>query len=104
MANWGIQTWDANGNPNNTGIVQVLVVATVYLSAGQVSGTYTYTVPTGFKVAAIQSPITGDAYSGSRRKVTGSGGTITLSDASGDYSAGTYTADECWLIIYLVKA
>lgn len=104
MANWGIQTWDANGNPNNTGIVQVLVVATVYLSAGQVSGTYSYTVPTGFEVAAIQSPITGDAYSGSRRKVTGTGGTITISDANGDYSAGTYTADECWLIIYLVKA
>ncbi|MFD3249849.1 hypothetical protein [Rahnella aquatilis] len=104
MANWGIQTWDENGNPNNTGIVPVLVVATVYLSAGQVSGTYSYTVPPGFRVDAIQSPITGDGYSGSRRKITGSGGTITLSDASGDYSAGTYTADECWLVIYLVKA
>jgi len=104
MADWGIQTWDANKNPDNTGIVQVLVVATVYLSAGQVSGTYSYSVPTGFKVTAIQSPITGDAYSGSRRKITGSGGAITISDANGDYSAGTYTADECWLIIYLVKA
>ena len=103
MADWGIQTWDANTNPNNTGIVSVLVVATVYLSAGQVSGTYSYTVPTGFKVAAIQSPITGDAYSGLRRKITGTGGTITISDGAGDYSAGTYTADECWLIIYLVK-
>jgi hypothetical protein len=50
MANWGIQTWDASGNPNNTGIVPVLVVATVYLSAGQVSGTYSYTVPSGFRV------------------------------------------------------
>ncbi|PKE30942.1 hypothetical protein CWS43_09685 [Rahnella sp. AA] len=104
MADWGIQTWDANKNPDNTGIVQVLVVATVYLSAGQVSGTYSYSVPAGFQVTAIQSPITGDAYSSSRRKITGSGGTITISDANGDYSAGTYTADECWLIIYLVKA
>lgn len=104
MVSWGIQTWDANGNPNNTGIVPVLVVATVYLSAGQVSGTYSYAVPSGFNVAAIQSPITGDAYSGSRRKITGSGSTITISNASDDYSAGTYTAEECWLVIYLVKA
>ncbi|GAB2953982.1 hypothetical protein [Hafnia psychrotolerans] len=104
MANWGIQTWDANGNVNNTGIVPVLVVATVYLSAGQISGSYSYSVPPGFKVAAIQSPITGDAYSGSRRKITGSGGAITISNGDGDYSAGTYTADECWLVIYLVKS
>ncbi|MDR3431036.1 MAG: hypothetical protein P4L95_03860 [Rouxiella aceris] len=103
MANWGIQTWDASGVQNNTGLVPVLVIGTVYMSLGQVSGSYAYSVPAGFQVAAIQSPITGDAFSGSRRRITASGNVVTLSDAAGDYSAGTISADEGWLIVYMVK-
>ncbi len=36
----GIQTWDANGNPNNYGIKPVSVVGRVQLSEGQTSGSW----------------------------------------------------------------
>ena len=32
---WGIQTWDANGIPNNYGIKPVSVVGRIQLSEGQ---------------------------------------------------------------------
>jgi hypothetical protein len=32
---WGIQTWDANGNPNNYGIKPVSVVGRIQLSKGR---------------------------------------------------------------------
>lgn len=104
MANFGIQTWDAGGVPNNTGIVKVMVLGSVYMANGQVSGTYSYNIPSGYTVAAVQSPITGESFSGSRRKINAAGSTIKITNASGDYSTGTVSADEGWLIVYLVKA
>lgn len=103
MAEWGIQTWDSNGVPNNTGIVRIMTLGHIYLPAGQVSGRWGYNAPSGFHVQAIQSPITGDTFSSSRRKINWSGGTLFLTDANGDYSENTITADEAWLIVYLVK-
>lgn len=104
MAVYGIQTWDANGVPNNTGIVQVMTLGHVYLSAGQVSGSWAYTVPPGFRVQAVQSPVTGDAYSDQRRKLNFNGNTLTISNAVNDFSANTMTADEAWLVVYMVRA
>lgn len=104
MANWGIQTWDAGGVPNNTGIVPVMVVGTVFLSSGQVSGTYSFSVPAGFTLAAIQSPISGASFSPARRKINVSGNSIVLTNAAGDYSAGTISAEETWLIVYLLRS
>ncbi|ENB6636648.1 hypothetical protein ABH584_002874, partial [Enterobacter hormaechei] len=47
---WGIQTWDANGIPNNYGIKPVSVVGRVQLSEGQTSGSWSFTIPAGMKV------------------------------------------------------
>lgn len=37
---WGIQTWDANGVPNNYGIKPVSVVGIIDLALGQKTGSY----------------------------------------------------------------
>ena len=47
---YGIQTWDASGNPNNYGIKPVSVVGRIQLAAGQNSGSWSFTVPSGMKV------------------------------------------------------
>ncbi|WKZ94123.1 hypothetical protein P0E69_09735 [Chimaeribacter arupi] len=96
----GIQTWDANGVPNNTGIVPVLVAGTLYLGAGQNAGSWNYPIMAGYGLGYIMSPVTGESISGTRRRVTISGGSVTLSDAAGQYDANSFVAFECWLIVY----
>ncbi|MDP9706636.1 UNVERIFIED_ORG: hypothetical protein J2W64_003850 [Rahnella aquatilis] len=103
MANYGIQTWSASGTPNNTGLVKILILGSVYLSKDQVSGSWSYSVPPGYKVAAMQSPVMGAELSSARRKITTTTTGVSLSSAGADYSTGTFTAAEGWLIVYLVK-
>lgn len=47
---WGVQTWDANGNPNNYGIKPVSVYGSQLLTDGQNSGTWTIPVPSGLRL------------------------------------------------------
>ena len=42
---WGVQTWNANGVPNNYGIKPVSVYGTQVLANGQKSGSWTVSVP-----------------------------------------------------------
>lgn len=52
---WGIQTWNANGIPNNYGLKPVSVAGRIPLAAGQTSGSWSFTVPSGFKVGFVVS-------------------------------------------------
>lgn len=104
MANWGIQTWDANGVPNNTGIVPVMVIGAFQVGLNQTTGSASYNVPAGFKLAALTSSVVIDPYTPTRRRISVNGGILTISDATNDYSAGTTTAYSTWIIVYLVKA
>jgi len=54
-------------------------------------------------VAAMQSPVMGAELSSARRKITTTTTGVSLSSAGADYSTGTFTAAEGWLIVYLVK-
>jgi len=99
---WGIQTWDASGNLNNYGLVPISVLGFFPVTNGQQSGSATYTVPTGFIMEVLQ--ICADtAYTTKRRKITVSGGTVTLSAASSDtdFGAGTFPAIGGFIIAYL---
>ncbi|MFS7220815.1 hypothetical protein AB6880_15445 [Rahnella inusitata] len=51
----------------------------------------------------MQSPVMGAALSSARRKITTTTTGVSLSNAGSDYSTGTFTAAEGWLIVYLVK-
>ena len=98
---WGIQTWDANGIPNNYGIKPVSVVGRIQLSEGQTSGSWSFTVPAGMKVGFVVSLDKGAVSVG--RRIVASGNTITLSAAS-SAGIGNYPASECELVVFVENA
>lgn len=98
---WGIQTWDANGNPNNYGIKPVSVVGRIQLSEGQNSGSWAFTIPAGMKVGFVVSLDKGAVSVG--RRIVASGNTITLGAASST-GIGNYPASECELVVFVEKA
>lgn len=98
---WGIQTWDANGVPNNYGIKPVSVVGRIPLSEGQNSGSWSFTIPAGMKVGFAISLDKGAVSVG--RRIVASGNTITLSAAS-SVGIGNYPASECELVVFVEKA
>ncbi|WP_312453285.1 hypothetical protein [Pseudescherichia sp.] len=101
---WGIQTWDTNGNPNNYGLVPISVLGYFAVAAGQQSGVASYTVPAGFRLEFLQVTAS-DSYTTTRRSITVSGGTITLSVAAEtNFGAGTYPAINGFVIAYLRAA
>lgn len=105
---WGVQTWNANGVPNNYGIKPVSVYGTQLLANGQKSGSWTVSVPPGLKlnyyhVANASETSSGGMGSG-RRRVSVSGNTITVS-AAGDTecAANTFQAARAFLVITIEK-
>lgn len=98
---WGLQTWDANGVPNNYGIKPVSVVGRIPLAAGQNSGSWSFTIPSGFKVGFVVSLDVGAVSVG--RRIVASGNTITLSTAS-DVGIGNYPASQCELVVFMEQA
>ncbi|WP_313105207.1 hypothetical protein [Pseudescherichia vulneris] len=101
---WGIQTWDANGNPNNYGLVPISVLGYFAVAAGQQSGAANYVVPAGFRMEFMQVTAS-DSYTTARRSITVSGGTITLGAAAdNNFGAGTYPAISGFVIAYLRAA
>lgn len=98
---WGIQTWDANGIPNNYGLKPVSVVGRIPLAAGQTSGSWSFTVPSGFKVGFVVSLDAGGSSVG--RRIIANGNTISLTAAS-DVGIGNYPASACELIVFMENA
>lgn len=101
MAEYGIATYDANGNYNNYGIRPVTVVDVIRLSAGQTSGSYTYNIPSGTKLGyavALDSGATGAG-----RRILASGNNISIYPASspGD---GVFSASACNVVLFLERA
>lgn len=99
---WGIQTWDANGVPNNYGIKPVSVVGRIALAAGQTSGTYSFTIPAGFKVGFAITLESG-VYAAVGRRIVALGNTITISSAS-EAGIGNYPANACEVVVFMEKA
>jgi len=101
---WGIQTWDANGNPNNYGLVPISVLGFFAVAAGQQSGAASYVVPAGFRMEFLQITAS-DSYTRARRTITVFGGTITLGAAAEtDFGPNTYPAINGFVIAYLRAA
>ncbi|WP_313488964.1 hypothetical protein [Atlantibacter hermannii] len=98
---WGIQTWDVNGIPNNYGIKPVSVVGMVSLTEGQVSGSWAFTIPAGFKLGYVVSLDNGGTKVG--RRIVASGNTITILPAS-DVGVGNYPASACELVVFMERA
>ncbi len=98
---WGIQTWDANGIPNNFGIKPVSVVGMVSLAEGQASGSWSFPVPAGFKLGYVVSLDNGGTKVG--RHIMASGNIITISPAS-ENGPGNYPASACELVVFMERA
>lgn len=101
---WGIQTWDANGNQNNYGLVPVSMLGFFSVTNGQQSGSASYTLPSGFVMEILQ--VSSDAaYTTTRRKINISGGSVSISSVSDtDFGANTYPAVAGFIIAYLRAA
>ncbi|WP_158783270.1 hypothetical protein [Pantoea sp. BAV 3049] len=98
---WGVQTWDAAGKPNNYGLVPVALVGQISLDAEQVSGSWSFTVPAGYRLDYLYLPKL-SAYTQTRRAITISGGTVTVSSASSStFGYGTEMAYAAFIIVYL---
>lgn len=102
MAEYGVGTWAANGTPNNYGIKPVSVVGRIQLTAGQNSGSYSFTIPAGTKVGFAVALSEG-AQQEVGRRITASGNSITISAAS-TVGVGNYPASKCELVVFLENA
>ncbi|MEL4014401.1 hypothetical protein [Dryocola clanedunensis] len=101
---WGIQTWDANGKPNNYGLVPVSVVGFFAVGQNQQSGSVSYPVPAGFVMDVLQV-CSGETYTQTRRTVTVSGGNISIGAAADDnFGTNTYPAIAGFVIAFLRAA
>ncbi len=92
MAKWGFGTWDSSGKDTNTGIVRILSAGTLVVTNGQKSGSFTFPVPSGYRLDYnFQANM--DAAPLGRRRITISGNTATISAAGDtDYSTGSLQA------------
>lgn len=85
---WGFGTWDASGVDNNTGLVKINALGAWQLAPG-VTGSQSFSLPAGYTLDYLVQGY-GD-FTGTRKKITVSGNTITVAaTSSSDYSAGTY--------------
>jgi len=101
---FGIQTWAANGTPNNYGLVPVTVAGYFSVGLNQQSGAVSYPVPPGFALY-VMPVCASNVYTTARRRFTITGGTISISAAAeNDFGAGTYPAYEGFVIAYLRAA
>lgn len=98
---WGIQTWDANGNPNNYGIKPVSVVGRIQLAYTQNSGSWSFTVPPGYKVGFVVSLDEGTTSVGRHIEATGNTITVTPANTAG---IGNYPSSACELVVFMEPA
>lgn len=47
---WGFETWDANGNKNNSGVIPFLLAGIIDVPAKVKSFSYTYVLPEGYEI------------------------------------------------------
>lgn len=101
MAEYGIATYDANGNYNNYGIRPVTVVGNISLANGQVSGSYSFNIPNGTKVGFVVSTQSDSLISyTNKRLISASGNTITISSTTG-YGNGVTSIGASNVIVFL---
>lgn len=98
---YGVATWDSNGRPNNYGIKPVSVVGRIELASGQTTGSYSFTIPNGYKVGFVVSLDEGGRGVG--RSIRASGNNISISAAS-SFGPNNYPASKCELVVFLEKA
>lgn len=98
---FGVETWDAQGQPNNYGIKPVSVVGIIKLAQGQTWGAWSFDIPSGMKVGFAVTLDAGGTTVG--RAIRASGNTITVS-AANSVGIGNYPASECEVVVFVEKA
>lgn len=98
---FGVETWDAQGRPNNYGIKPVSVVGIIKLAQGQTWGAWSFDIPSGMKVGFAVTLDAGGTTVG--RAIRASGNTITVS-AANSVGIGNYPASECEVVVFVEKA
>lgn len=101
---YGIATYDANGIYNNYGIRPVTVVGNIELANGQVSGSYSFNIPSGTKVGFVVFAQSDSLISYTdKRLIEASGNTITVSATTG-YGNGVTSTGASNVIVFLENA
>ena len=103
MSQWGVMTWDANGNPNNNGMVTTSVLSYAALGSGALSGSWTLNVPSSYSLKFIFLLNGNEDASGNMRQITVSGNTVTMSSAAANaVGDNIFPPGAGWLIFYVV--
>lgn len=100
MSDFGFASWDESGNPDNYGIKPVTVIQNIALASGQKTGTYTFSVPDGYRLGFIFVPAGAGAYVAGRRIITISGSSIILT-AGTDNSLNQFQSGQASLVVFL---
>lgn len=103
MSDFGFASWSENGTPNNYGIKPVTVIQSISLALNQKTGTYAFTVPSGYKLGFIFVPVGADSYVAGRRIITVSGSSIVMT-AGTDNSLNQFQACQASLVVFLEAA
>lgn len=105
MAEWGFGSWNADGTPNNYGIKPISLIGKVNLSSGQKTGSYSFSVPAGFKLAFLVglAPAV-DTYQPERRTININGSSLVIGSASNNsIGSNVYVADQNQVVVFLEK-
>ncbi|WP_239497171.1 hypothetical protein [Franconibacter helveticus] len=100
MSDFGFASWTENHVPNNYGIKPVSVITTIPLAEGVNSGSWSFSVPAGYKLGFIFVPNVGFAYISGRRVISVVGNSIVMSPGTND-SLNQYQASSAWLVVFV---
>lgn len=103
MADWGIQTWDANGVPNNYGLVPIYILGQSFIGENQ-EGSWSYNVPNGFSLDYLMVPNPGGRSPNGRRIITISGSTIIASNTDSNNASPNTFPRSAYSIVAFIRS
>lgn len=85
---WAFGTWDAQGRDNNTGLVKINVVATMWID-GASNYAQAFPLPSGYTLDYMFQP-GGEKVNNDRKRISVQGNVINVTQSPGAYDGLTF--------------
>lgn len=100
---YGFGTWDANGFDNNKGIVPTSILSYASLASGNLTGNWSFSVPSGRTLRFLFFLNGNEDGGGNRRSIVVSGASVIMSAASsGATGTNIFPPSAAYIIFYVV--